>query len=56
MAAQGWIFACYMYLPVNSSGRLVPRVIGNPYVTLVELYSDWLMIPIIEQDAVIFRS
>lgn len=39
-------------LPVDSSGRLVPWVICDPDMTLMELHSDWLIVPVIEQDTI----
>lgn len=44
---------CVSTEPVDGSGRLVPRVIGDPDMTLMELYGDWLVVSVIEQDAIV---
>lgn len=45
-------FVC-VCLPVDGGGRLVPRVIGDPDMTLMELNSDWLVVSVVKQDAIV---
>ena len=40
--------------PVDSSSWLVPRVVGDPDVTLVDLHGDRLIL-VVEQDAILLR-
>lgn len=44
----------YVCVPVDSSRCLVPRIVGDPDVTLMKLHSDWLVVSVVEEDSVVF--
>lgn len=57
-----WLQVCCCYVissmcvcvPVDSSSCLVPRIVGDPDVTLMKLHSDWLVVSVVEEDSVVF--
>lgn len=45
---------CVCGLPINSSGRIAGDVVDESYVSLVQLQGQWIMVLLIQQNAIVF--